>query len=39
MRNFGGMAVGLIALGIFIVFSGWVVAERRRANRKDQADD
>lgn len=37
--SWGGMVVGLIALGIFVAFSGWVVAERLRANRKDQADD
>ena len=42
----GGMVVGLIALGIFVVFSGWVVAERLRSNRQapprireDQVDD
>jgi hypothetical protein len=35
----GGMIAGLIALGIFVLFSGWVVAERLRANRQDQGDD
>jgi len=33
------MVVGLIALAIFVVFSGWVVAERLRGNREDRADD
>ena len=39
MKNLGGMVAGLIALGIFVAFSAWVVAERLRGNRKDQADD
>jgi hypothetical protein len=33
------MVAGLIALGIFVVFCAWVVVERVRGNRKDQADD
>jgi len=33
------MVIGLIALSVFVVFSGWVVVERLRGNRKDQADD
>jgi hypothetical protein len=35
----GGMVVGLVALGIFVVFSAWVVAERVRGKRKDPTDD
>jgi hypothetical protein len=33
------MVVGLIGLGLFVLFSGWVVAERLRANREDRGDD
>ena len=37
--TWGGMVVGLIALGVFLVFSSVIVAQRIRANRKDRAND
>ncbi|MBV9291451.1 MAG: hypothetical protein JO222_03290 [Frankiales bacterium] len=33
--TWGGLAVGLIALGLFVAFSGWVVVQRVRHGRKD----
>jgi len=44
--TWGGMVVGLIALAIFVVFSGWILAQRfsargarrLRSNRKDNDD-
>jgi hypothetical protein len=37
--TWGGMVVGLVALGIFVIFSAWIVAARVRTNRKDRAAD
>ena len=31
----GGLVVGLVAAGIFVVFSAWIVAQRLRNNRRD----
>ena len=33
--GWGGAVVGLVAAGIFLVFSSWIVLQRVRANRKD----
>ena len=33
--TWGGMVVGLVALAIFLVFSGWILTQRLRAHRKD----
>jgi hypothetical protein len=45
--SWGGVVIGLVAAGVFVVFSTYIVvlraregkAQRLRANRKDQADD
>ena len=34
--TWGGMVVGLVALAIFVIFSCWIVAQRLRAQRKEQ---
>jgi hypothetical protein len=31
----GGLAAGLIATAVFVVFSGWVILQRVRNGRKD----
>jgi hypothetical protein len=33
--SWGGMTVGLVAAGIFVVFSSWIVVQRLRHGRKD----
>lgn len=33
--SWGGLAVGLVAAGIFVVFSTWIVVQRLRDKRKD----
>ena len=35
----GGMVIGLVAAGIFLVFSGYIVVSRIRGNRKDLSDE
>ena len=31
-----GAVAGLVALAVFVVFSGWIITTRLRANRKDR---
>jgi len=33
------MVIGLVAIGIFLVFSTYIVVQRIRGNRKDATDD
>jgi hypothetical protein len=35
----GGMVIGLVAAGIFLAFSTYIVVIRIRSRRKDVADD
>jgi hypothetical protein len=35
----GGMVVALVAVGIFLVFSTYIVVQKFRGNRKDATDD
>jgi hypothetical protein len=35
----GGMVIGLVAAGMFVLFSGYILAQRIRSNRKDQSGD
>jgi hypothetical protein len=33
------MVVGLVAAGVFVLFSGYILAQRIRGNRKDRSGD
>jgi hypothetical protein len=34
-ESWGGPVVGIVAAGIFVVFSAWIVVQRIRSYRKD----
>jgi hypothetical protein len=35
----GGLVVGLVAAGVFVLFSAYIVVQRIRGNGKDSVDD